>query len=123
MANGSQNYGRLGHHDEQGVEVIEAKWLFDIDPDQIVVVVHPQSIIHSMGRISDGSVIGQMSPPDMRLPIQYALTYPQRVDSPSSKMDWDGPCNWTGNQQTWIATQLCNLDLKLPKKVERAGRS
>jgi 1-deoxy-D-xylulose-5-phosphate reductoisomerase len=72
----------------KALEVIEAKWLFDVDPDQILVVVHPQSIVHSMVEFLDGSVIGQLSPPDMRLPIQYALTYPDRVDSPSPRMDW-----------------------------------
>ncbi len=71
--------------------VIEAYWLFDLDPDLIEVVVHPQSIIHSMVEFNDGSVIGQMSPPDMRLPIQYALTYPDRVPAPSPCMDWTQP--------------------------------
>jgi 1-deoxy-D-xylulose-5-phosphate reductoisomerase len=72
----------------KALEVIEAKWLFDLEPDQISVVVHPQSIIHSMVEFRDGSVIGQLSPPDMRLPIQYALTYPDRISSPSPKIDW-----------------------------------
>ena len=75
----------------KALEVIEAKWLFDLDPDQIEVVVHPQSIIHSMVEFNDGSVIGQMSPPDMRLPIQYALTYPDRVPAPSPSIDWTQP--------------------------------
>jgi 1-deoxy-D-xylulose-5-phosphate reductoisomerase len=75
----------------KALEVIEAKWLFDLDPDQIEVVVHPQSIIHSMVEFNDGSVIGQMSPPDMRLPIQYALTYPERVSAPSPCIDWTQP--------------------------------
>jgi 1-deoxy-D-xylulose-5-phosphate reductoisomerase len=75
----------------KALEVIEAKWLFGLEPDQIEVVIHPQSIIHSMVEFQDGSVIGQLSPPDMRLPIQYALTFPQRVASPSPKMDWAKP--------------------------------
>ena len=75
----------------KALEVIEAKWLFDLDADQIEVVVHPQSIIHSMVEFNDGSVIGQMSPPDMRLPIQYALTYPDRVPAPSPSIDWTQP--------------------------------
>lgn len=62
----------------KGLEVIEAKWLFDVDYDQIEVLIHPESIIHSMVEFVDTSVIGQLGNPDMRLPIQYALTYPQR---------------------------------------------
>jgi 1-deoxy-D-xylulose-5-phosphate reductoisomerase len=62
----------------KGLEVIEAKWLFGLEPSQIDVVVHPQSIIHSMVEYSDGSVIAQLGPSDMKLPIQYALTYPDR---------------------------------------------
>jgi 1-deoxy-D-xylulose-5-phosphate reductoisomerase len=77
----------------KALEVIEARWLFDLPAEKIEVVVHPQSIIHSMVEFDDGSVIAQLSPPDMRLPIQYALTYPQRLPCPSPKMDfcrsWD----------------------------------
>lgn len=65
----------------KGLEVIEAKWLFDLKADQIEVVVHPQSIIHSMVQFEDGSIKAQMGLPDMRLPIQYALTYPERYSS------------------------------------------
>ncbi len=63
----------------KGLETIEAKWLFDVEIDQVDVVVHPQSIIHSMAKFTDGSVLGQMGWPDMRLPIQYALLYPERT--------------------------------------------
>ncbi|MCU0717230.1 MAG: 1-deoxy-D-xylulose-5-phosphate reductoisomerase [Pirellula sp.] len=63
----------------KALEVIEAKWLFDLKPEQIHVVIHSQSIIHSMVEFRDASVIAQLSPPDMRLPIQYALTYPERA--------------------------------------------
>lgn len=62
----------------KGLEVIEAKWLFDVDFDQIEVLIHPQSILHSAVEFEDGAVIGQFGTPDMRLPIQYALTYPSR---------------------------------------------
>ena len=62
----------------KGLEVIEAKWLFDVSYDQIEVLIHPESIIHSMVEFIDTSIIGQLGNPDMRLPIQYALTYPQR---------------------------------------------
>ena len=72
----------------KALEVIEARWLFDIPADRIQVVVHPQSIIHSMVEFVDGSVVAQLSPPDMRLPIQYALTYPDRTTCPCPKMDW-----------------------------------
>ncbi|MDR6943951.1 1-deoxy-D-xylulose-5-phosphate reductoisomerase [Mucilaginibacter pocheonensis] len=65
----------------KGLEVIEAKWLFDINPDQIEVIVHPQSIIHSMVQFSDGSIKAQMGLPDMKLPIQYALAYPNRIQN------------------------------------------
>ncbi|HOQ16490.1 MAG TPA: 1-deoxy-D-xylulose-5-phosphate reductoisomerase [Defluviitaleaceae bacterium] len=63
----------------KGLEVIEAKWLFDVELNQIEVLVHPQSIIHSMVEFEDGSIMAQMGEPDMRLPIQYALTYPKRI--------------------------------------------
>lgn len=72
----------------KALEVIEARWLFGLPADQIEVVIHPQSIIHSMVEFVDGSVLAQLSPPDMRLPIQYALTYPQRLPCPGPKMNW-----------------------------------
>ncbi len=72
----------------KGLEVIEAKWLFDLAPDQIDVVVHPQSLVHSMVQFVDGSVIGQMGPADMRGPIVYALTYPGRVETSLERLDF-----------------------------------
>ena len=63
----------------KGLEVIEAKWLFDLKPDQIDVIVHPQSIIHSLVQFEDGSMKAQMGLPDMKLPIQYAMGYPRRL--------------------------------------------
>ncbi|MCT4606760.1 MAG: 1-deoxy-D-xylulose-5-phosphate reductoisomerase [Marinisporobacter sp.] len=71
----------------KGLEVIEAKWLFDLSLDQIDVVIHPQSIIHSMIEYKDSSVIAQMGYPDMRVPIQFALTYPQRIENDYKKLD------------------------------------
>lgn len=65
----------------KGLEIIEARWLFGVDPDAIEVIIHPQSIVHSMVRFQDGSIIAQMGLPDMRLPIQYALLYPNRVNT------------------------------------------
>ena len=72
----------------KALEIIEAKWLFGLSVEQISVVVHPQSIVHSMVEFVDGSVIAQLSPPDMRLPIQYALTYPVRTEGLNTPMDW-----------------------------------
>ncbi|MPR33868.1 1-deoxy-D-xylulose-5-phosphate reductoisomerase [Salmonirosea aquatica] len=72
----------------KGLEVIEAKWLFDLTPEQIDVVVHPQSIIHSMVQFEDGSIKAQMGLPDMRLPIQYALGYPQRMKADFPRFDF-----------------------------------
>jgi 1-deoxy-D-xylulose-5-phosphate reductoisomerase len=72
----------------KGFEVIEAHWLFGMAPEQIEVVVHPQSTIHSMVEYVDGSVLAQLAPPDMRMPIQYALTYPRREASNQVALDW-----------------------------------
>jgi 1-deoxy-D-xylulose-5-phosphate reductoisomerase len=74
----------------KGFEVIEAYWLFGMPLDRIDVVIHPQSIIHSMVEYVDGSVLAQLGPADMRLPIQYALTYPERVASAGVSLDWPG---------------------------------
>ena len=71
----------------KALEVIEARWLFGLEPEQIEVVVHPESVVHSMVEFVDGSVIAQLSPPDMRLPIQLALTYPDRVPGPCPLLD------------------------------------
>lgn len=72
----------------KALEVIEAHWLFGLPAEQIQVVIHPQSMIHSMVEYRDGSVIAQLSPPDMKLPIQYALTYPHRTSATAKRMDW-----------------------------------
>lgn len=71
----------------KGLEVIEAKWLFDLEPSQIDVVVHRQSIVHSMVEFNDSSVIAQLGTPDMKVPIQYALTYPNRIKNDFPKLD------------------------------------
>jgi 1-deoxy-D-xylulose-5-phosphate reductoisomerase len=71
----------------KALEIIEARWLFDFSPEQIDVVIHPQSIVHSLVEFIDGSVVAQLSPPDMKLPIQYALTWPERRPSPARKLD------------------------------------
>jgi 1-deoxy-D-xylulose-5-phosphate reductoisomerase len=72
----------------KGFEVIEAKWLFGVTPDKIQVVVHPQSVIHSMVQFEDGAVKAQLGVPDMRLPIQYAFSYPQRLPLNSERVDF-----------------------------------
>lgn len=72
----------------KGLEVMEAKWLFDVDPDQIEVVIQPQSIIHSAVQYKDGAIIAQLGTPDMKLPIQYALLYPERRDLPGKRVDF-----------------------------------
>ncbi|MBQ3337954.1 MAG: 1-deoxy-D-xylulose-5-phosphate reductoisomerase [Selenomonadaceae bacterium] len=80
----------------KGLEVIEAKFLYGVDYSQIQVVVHPQSIVHSMVEFCDGSIIAQLAVPDMRLPIQYALTYPRRLPSPIKPLDF-----WTLSSLTF----------------------
>jgi 1-deoxy-D-xylulose-5-phosphate reductoisomerase len=72
----------------KGFEVIEARWLFGMDLDRIEVVIHPQSTIHSMVEFVDGSILAQLGPTDMRMPIQYALTYPERLPSNGCALDW-----------------------------------
>lgn len=72
----------------KGLEVIEARWMFDVPPQKIDVLVHPQSIIHSMVTFVDGSIKAQLGVPDMRVPIQYALTYPKRLTAPHPRVDW-----------------------------------
>ena len=79
----------------KGLEVIEAKWLFDLDTDQIDIIVHPQSIIHSMVQFEDGSIKAQMGLPDMRLPIQYALSYPARIKNNFERFDFTNYSNLT----------------------------
>ncbi|MGA2258371.1 MAG: 1-deoxy-D-xylulose-5-phosphate reductoisomerase, partial [Thermoguttaceae bacterium] len=72
----------------KALEIIEARWLFNISSQKIDVMIHPQSIVHSMVEFVDGSVIAQLSPPDMKLPIQYALTWPARCRGVASRVDW-----------------------------------
>jgi 1-deoxy-D-xylulose-5-phosphate reductoisomerase len=71
----------------KGLELIEACWLFDVPPDRVEIVVHPESVVHSMVEFVDGSTLAQLSPPDMRTPIQFALTYPERVEGNSRRLD------------------------------------
>ncbi|WPU96847.1 1-deoxy-D-xylulose-5-phosphate reductoisomerase [Mucilaginibacter sabulilitoris] len=79
----------------KGLEVIEAKWLFDVTADQVEVIVHPQSIVHSLVQFNDGSIKAQMGLPDMKLPIQYALTYPNRIQTNFKRFDFTSYPNLT----------------------------
>ena len=72
----------------KALEVIEAKWLFDLPPEDIDVVIHPQSVIHSMVEFIDGTILAQMGAPDMRFPIQYALTYPEKYPGSLKSLDF-----------------------------------
>ena len=73
----------------KALEIIEARWLFNLPADRIDVIIHPESIVHSFVEFRDGSVLAQLSPPDMRLPIQYALNYPARLPGPARRLDWN----------------------------------
>jgi 1-deoxy-D-xylulose-5-phosphate reductoisomerase len=93
----------------KALEIIEARWLFRLDPERIEVIIHPESMIHSFVEFADGSVIAQLSPPDMRLPIQYALTYPERLPGPARKLNWQELGAWHFEQpdpETFPALQL-----------------
>ncbi len=93
----------------KALEVIEARWLFDLPPERIDVIIHPESVIHSFVEFKDGSVLAQLSPPDMRLPIQYALLYPERVAGPARRLNWRELSAWRFEQpdhETFPALQL-----------------
>lgn len=93
----------------KGLELIEAAYLFDVDPRDIVPVVHPQSIIHSMVEFIDGATIAQASPPDMRLPIALGLSWPERLDNITAPNVWDSPVAWHFeplDHETFPAVQL-----------------
>ena len=72
----------------KSLELIEARWLFDLPPERIDILIHPKSLVHALVEFRDGSVLAQLSPPDMKLPIQYALTWPDRVSGPAKRLDW-----------------------------------
>lgn len=103
----------------KGFEVIEACWLFGFAPSQVQVVVHPQSTVHAMIEYSDGSVLAQISATDMRMPIQYALTYPDRCEAPVPKIDWNQARRWEFLQPD---TQRFPL-LQLAYECQEAGGS
>ena len=102
----------------KGFEVIEAKWLFDVAPSQIEVVVHPQSVIHSMVQFADGSVKAQLGTPDMRLPIQYAFSYPYRLPLTTERLDFSKLSSLTFEQPDPV--RFRNLALSF-EALERRG--
>lgn len=103
----------------KGFEVIEACWLFGLSPDCVDVVVHPQSSVHAMVEYNDGSVIAQVSATDMRMPIQYALTYPDRASAPVPRLDWTESRNWEFHAPDFEKFPL----LRLSYEAQRAGGS
>ena len=103
----------------KGLEVIEAHLLFDVPYDRIDVVVHPQSIVHSMVEFIDGSTLAQASPPDMRLPISLGLDWPHRVENVGRPLDWTAPTAWTFEPLDAEAFPAVSL----AKQVGRVGRT
>ena len=101
----------------KGLEMIEAKWLFELNPNQIEVIVHPQSIIHSIVQFCDGSMKAQMGLPDMKLPIQYALAYPQRIKSDFPRFDFLNYSQFTFEQPDEKTFQC----LKLARAAMESG--
>jgi len=101
----------------KALEVIEARWLFDLAAEQIEVVIHPQSVVHSMVEFRDGSIIAQLGPPDMKLPIQYALTWPERREGVATRLDWSRA--W---QLDFEPPDLARFEaLRLGQEVARSG--
>lgn len=103
----------------KGFEVIEACWLFDFAPAEVEVVVHPQSIVHAMVEYNDGSVIAQVCATDMRMPIQYAMTYPDRASAPVPRLDWAQTRTWEFHAPDWEKFPL----LRLAFEAQAAGGS
>jgi 1-deoxy-D-xylulose-5-phosphate reductoisomerase len=103
----------------KGFEVIEACWLFDFPPSRVEVVIHPQSTVHAMIEYSDGSVLAQISATDMRMPIQYALTYPDRSEAPVPKINWAEARRWEFLPPDFAKFPL----LKLAYRCQEAGGS
>ncbi len=105
----------------KALEVIEARWLFDLQPEQIQVILHPESIIHSFVEFCDGSVIAQLSPPDMRLPIQYALTYPERVSGPTKRLRWEELTTLKFEQPDHETFPALNLGFEVARRGGTSG--
>jgi len=103
----------------KGFEVIEACWLFDFSPEQVDVVIHPQSSVHAMIEYNDGSILAQISATDMRMPIQYALTWPDRFEAPVPKINWLEDRRWEFSAPDFAKFPL----LKLAYECQRRGGS
>lgn len=104
----------------KGFEVIEARWLFDFGPEAIQVVVHPQSSVHAMVEFEDGSVMAQVSATDMRMPIQYALTWPERWPAPVPRIDWAQSRQWEFHEPDFAKFPLLGLAYE---SLRRGGAS
>jgi 1-deoxy-D-xylulose-5-phosphate reductoisomerase len=105
----------------KALEIIEARWLFGLDAGQIDVVVHPQSIVHSLVEFVDGSTVAQLSPPDMRLPIQYALTYPERWPGVCATMDWSRASQLTFEPPDFDAFPALELGFEVARRGGTCG--
>ena len=103
----------------KGFEVIEACWLFDLSPNEVDVVVHPQSTVHAMVEFVDGSIMAQVSATDMRMPIQYAMTYPDRGPAPVPRLDWTVMRQWEFYSPNFAKFPL----LRLAYEAQKAGGS
>jgi len=103
----------------KGFEVIEACWLFDFSPKDVQVVVHPQSKVHALVEFTDGSVMAQISATDMRMPIQYALTYPERAEAPVPRLDWSQAAQWSFDPPDFQKFPV----LKLAYEAQESGGS
>jgi 1-deoxy-D-xylulose-5-phosphate reductoisomerase len=105
----------------KALEIIEARWLFGLAAEQIEVVIHPQSIVHSMVEFVDGSTVAQLSPPDMKLPIQYALTFPERWPGVSPTMDWTRATNLTFEPPDFDAFPALQLGFDVARRGGTCG--
>jgi 1-deoxy-D-xylulose-5-phosphate reductoisomerase len=105
----------------KALEIIEARWLFDLEAEQIGVVIHPQSIVHSLVEYVDGSVIAQLSPPDMKLPIQYALHWPERRPGVAQKLDWSRALQLEFERPDFERFEALDLGLEVARVGGTAG--
>ena len=107
----------------KGLEVIEARWLYDVDYERIDVLVHPQSLVHSLVEFVDGSVKAQLGLPDMRIPIQYAVTYPHRVGGPAPRLDLLRHPELTFEAPDWSASRRCASPARQAARAPRHRRA
>ncbi len=105
----------------KALEIIEARWLFGLPAERLAVIIHPESVIHSFVEFCDGAVLAQLSPPDMRLPIQYALTYPERVRGPARKLDWRELKAWHFEQPDHESFPSLQLGMEVARRGGTCG--